>query len=268
MSQPSPVLPSSIPQPRQASTPEKSTDAKRRLEYNRTSASNGCISTCPTSQRAFNEIGEIVHIACDQWACDYCGHILAWRWAERVRYGIALWPGQAYFWTLTLPGWVDSPSRGYEILPHRWKILAQTLRREGEFQYAAFVEAHPHRNEIPHFHIISLMKAPKRLKDMAVSAGFGHQAKEAQINGGTAASYVSKYTSKQGRQMPKGFRRVRISQAWPRLPDPLYPCKVLPMKPREPLEDYLLRVSMSSHTLPSILLERWLSQEAQCPANV
>lgn len=260
MLSPSPVLPASIPQPRQASTPPKSTDAKRRLEYNRTSHSTLRVLACPTAQRAFNEIGEVIHIACDQWKCEYCQRVLAWRWAERVRYGIALWPGPAYFWTLTLPGWVKNPSRGYEILPRRWQNLAQTMRREtGEFQYAAFVEAHPHRMEIPHFHVISLRKAPTRLKDMAVTAGFGHQAKELEINGRMAASYVSKYTSKQGRQMPKGFRRVRISQAWPRLPEPLYPIKVLPMKRAEPLDEYIHRVSRASHTLPSILLERWLN---------
>lgn len=263
MSQPSPVLPVSLPQVDQARQPLKSTDAKRRLEYNRTSRQTPRLSSCPTAQRAFNEIGQVVHIACDQWKCDYCGHVLAWRWAERVRFGIALWPGPAYFWTLTLPGWVDSPARGYEILPQRWDNIRREMQHETEdFQYAAFVEAHPHRMDIPHFHIISLCKAPARLKDMAVAAGFGYQAKEVQINGSMAASYVSKYTSKQGRQMPKGFRRVRISQAWPRLPDPLYPLAVYPMMRGEGLQAYIGRVSRLTHTLPSKLVATWQDRAA------
>jgi len=116
--------------------------------------------------------------------------------------------------------------------------------------------------DIPHFHVISLQKAPTRLKDMAVAAGFGFQAKEVAINGRMAASYVSKYTSKQGRQMPKGFRRVRISQAWPRLPEPLYPYRVFPMKPGETLTGYINRVSMSSHVLPSKLIATWGDKSA------
>jgi len=160
MHQTSLVLPVSLPQDALASQPLKSTDAQRRLEYNRTSRESSRLLSCPTAQRAFNELGQVVHIACDQWKCDFCGHVLAWRWAERVRYGIALWPGPAYFWTLTLPGWVDNPSRGYEILPQRWDKLRNALQyRLGEFYYAAFVEAHPHRMDIPHFHIISLQKA-------------------------------------------------------------------------------------------------------------
>jgi len=201
-----------------------------------------------------------VALACDQWSCDYCRKILAWRWAQRVSYGIALWPDHvAWFWTLTLPSWVSDASTGYKILPARWRALHQTLTRAIRgFQYAAFVEAHPHRAFIPHFHIIALHKAPERLKDMAVHAGFGYQAKEQQINGRMAVSYVAKYASKQGTFIPRNFRRVRISRAWPSLPEPLYEIPVYPIARGEALSGYLRRMSITLGRPVDILRDVYL----------
>jgi hypothetical protein len=192
----------------------------------------------------FDRAGDVIWVPCNQWKCETCQRTLAQQWAKRVRYGIALWPGDAYMWTLTLPGWIDHPALGFRLLPRRWQNLSQTVRRNcEEFHYAAFVELHPYRRNIPHFHIVSLVKAPKRLKDMAVHAGFGHQAKETLISGKQAAYYVTKYASKQGRGMPKGFRRVRTSQGWPKLPEPFIWPEVIYFKAREGLVDYFRRVA-------------------------
>ena len=203
------------------------------------------MENCQNATRAFNSEGQIVLLACGLWSCPRCAQINAFRWSERIRYGLALWrPRPAYFWTLTLPPWVVTPEVGYRVLPERWDALRNRLQyRVGRWLYAAFVEGHPHRAFIPHLHIISLSQAPERLKDLAVSSGFGHQAKEIEINGKMAASYVSKYASKQGREMPKNFRRVRVSRLWPTLPDPLYEFKVFPPKPRESLAAYIFRVA-------------------------
>lgn len=217
---------------------------------------------CQHPERAFNENGEVIQLACDSWSCDDCRHILSWRWAQRVRYGIALWPTrEAYFWTLTLPAWVLSAAKGYQILPERWDNLRKTLQRSvGHFPYCAFVEAHPHRHFIPHFHIISLVKAPARLKDLAVHAGFGYQAMEVKINGGMAVSYVAKYASKADLDVPKHFRRVRISRDWPRLPAPEYPFKVYPIAKREALSAYLRRMSVTLGSDLAVLRDRWLDR--------
>lgn len=184
-------------------------------------------------------------MACDQWSCPYCQRILAWRWAERVRYGIALRTDcEPWFWTLTLPAWVETPEVGYRVLPDRWAHLREKLRWAfGRFTYAAFVEEHPQRNLIPHFHIITFQPSPRRLKDLAVSAGFGFEAKEREICGPEAVRYVSKYVSKQGQAMPRGFRRVRVSQDWPRLPEPTYEFAVYPQKSGETLSAYVYRVA-------------------------
>jgi len=215
---------------------------------------------CPNAKRAFNSKGEVIQLACDQWNCDHCSKVLAWRYAQRVRYGIALWPDhRSWFWTLTLPAWVPDAATGYKVLPARWQSLRQTLRRSiDDFQYAAFVEAHPHRNLIPHFHIITLHKAPERLKDLAVHAGFGYQAKEVEINGKMAVNYVCKYASKGQSTFPRNFRRVRISHQWPKLPTPLYEYAVYPIDRRETLPAYFLRVSTKVGYTVDILRDRWL----------
>jgi len=217
---------------------------------------------CTHEKRAFNQNGEVISMACDQWGCDYCSKILAWRWAQRVRYGIALWPDhRAWFWTLTLPPWVPNAKTGYMVLPARWGAFRQTVKRAvDDFQYAAFVEGHPHRAHIPHLHIIALVKAPERIKDMAVHAGFGHQAKEIEINERMAVNYVTKYASKQGAGMPKNFRRVRISRDWPSLPAPVYPLKVYPIDRGEALSAYLRRMSTALGLSLDVLRDTWLDR--------
>lgn len=216
---------------------------------------------CPNAQRAFNEDGELVTLACDRWGCPYCQKVVAWRWSERVRFGIELWkPRTAYFWTLTLPAWVHYPKTGFRILPGLWANLRQSIRRDlGEWPYVAFVECHPHRALIPHFHIVSLRWEPRRLKDLAVHSGFGYEAKSFQITSKGAAIYVSKYCSKQGYAMPKNFRRVRASYDWPKLPDPGYGKRVLYRKPRESVKAYVRRVAIETGEDYNSLMSTWLS---------
>lgn len=219
-------------------------------------------SRCEHAKRAFNDQSEIVALACDQWSCGYCRKILAWRWAQRVSYGIALrLDHEPWFWTITLPGWVPDAATGYKILPKRWDALRKALQRANRnFLYAAFVEGHPHRGFIPHLHIITFDPSPERLKDMVVHAGFGYQAKEIEINGKMAISYVSKYASKQGQGMPRNFRRVRISRHWPALPTPVYEHKVYPLDRGEALSAYLRRMSTTLGANVALLRDRWLDK--------
>jgi len=134
-------------------------------------------------------------------------------------------------------------------------------RERGTWDYASFVEIHPHRLGIAHFHIISFAPSETRIKDRAAHAGFGYMATEQLIEGWEAARYVSKYTSKQGKEMPRGFRRVRLSQRWPKLPDAIYEIPLLPMRRLEGLADYLGRVSHMSEVDELSLLARWQHKE-------
>lgn len=127
----------------------------------------------------------------------------------------------------------------------------------GKWEYCAFVEGQPKRGGMPHFHIISLIKAPKRLKDMAMQAGFGHQAKEAVVTSDGAAGYVAKYASKSDEAMPRDFRRVRTSRGWAKLPE--YHGMPLIVKARkEFLSEYLLRVSDITGVDLETLQARWV----------
>jgi len=142
-----------------------------------------------------------------------------------------------------MSGKIRSRKFAYSILPKLWDTLRKALQRSfgGKWSYIAFVEGQPKRYGMPHFHVISLKKAPKRLKDMAVSAGFGHQAKEKPVDGKGAAFYVSKYASKGDQHMPGKFRRCRTSQDWPKLPDYEGEAYLVPNK-RETTLDFILRV--------------------------
>jgi len=215
---------------------------------------------CPHAKRAFNAEAQVIRLACDCWSCDYCRRILAWRWAQRIAYGIALRSDrEPWFWTLTLPAWVLDAKTGYKVLPDRWDRFRREQQRGGrEFCYAAFVEAHPHRGFIPHFHIITFAPASRRLKDLAVHAGFGHQAKEIEINGKIAINYVSKYASKGSDSIPRNFRRVRVSRQWPSLPKAEYPIQVYPINRNETLQDYLRRMSVALGRPVDILRHCWL----------
>lgn len=219
-------------------------------------------SACPTPHRMFNTHGNVIAVACDRWKCDVCRQVLAYRWGTRVRYGLALHGGSSYHWTLTLPGKIKTSRYAFLVLPHLWDNLRKGLQRDvGKWDYAAFVEIHPHRVGIAHFHIVTFTKSPDRLKDRAHHAGFGYMATEQLIEGWKAAYYVSKYTSKQGTEMPKGFRRVRLSQGWPNLPTALYDVPLIPMLARESFSTYLHRVALASQQAEIDLFARWEHKE-------
>lgn len=219
-------------------------------------------STCPAPMRMFNAEANVVAVACDRWQCDVCRQVLSFRWATRVRYGMALHGGDCYHWTLTLPGKIKTGKFAFLVLPGLWDNLRKTMQRERKrWDYAAFVEIHPHRVGVAHFHIITFEASTQRIKDRAAHAGFGYMATEQLIEGWEAARYVSKYTSKQGREMPRGFRRVRLSQHWPKLPDAIYEIALLPMQAKENFGNYLDRVALATGQPIPDLQARWQHRE-------
>lgn len=211
---------------------------------------------CPIC-KAFNPGGKIVNVYCGRWDCERCSKINSRMWAWRVRIHIESARGGAFFWTLTLGSKYEAAVDGYRALPRLWDTFRKMVQRiVGKWEYCAFVEGQPKRSGMPHFHIISLVKAPKRLKDMAMQAGFGYQAKEIAVTSSGAASYVAKYASKQDEAMPRDFRRVRTSRGWARLPT--YHGMSLIVKARkEFLSEYLLRVAEITGVDLETLHARW-----------
>lgn len=212
---------------------------------------------CPT-QKAFDHTGKVVNVWCGNWACPRCGKVNARLWAWRVRVHIQDSQGKAYFWTLTLGSRYTTPEQGFTALPKLWDTFRKMVQRAipGKWQYCAVVEGQPKRSDMPHFHIISMTKAPARLKDMAVHAGFGHQAKEKTIDGAQAGYYVTKYSTKSSKAMPKKFRRVRVSQDWPKLPE-YHGLPMIVKAKNEHTSAYIMRVSEITGVGLDVLWERW-----------
>lgn len=222
---------------------------------------------------AFNTDAHLIAVRCGSWYCPHCMKINARHWAWRVNLHLSARHKPAWFWTLTLGRKYKTASDGFRALPGLWDRFRKYMQRlsTGRWEYVAFVEGQPQRGHMPHFHIISLTKEPKRLKDMAVWSGFGYQAKSEKITGAKAAAYVAKYASKQSPLTPKGFRRVRASQGWTKLPpkdsDPL-----IVRANAESLQDYLERVASETSIPLDDVVSAWLSKETaydywEKPAN-
>lgn len=221
---------------------------------------------CPVSV-GFNKSGKAKPIFCHKWTCPRCAKLLARKWAKRARLHIAIGelsgkerhitgtsvPHQTYYFlTLTMPGNIRSVAKAFDALPKMWDRLRQRYTRKygsGSWEYLAFVEGQPERGGMPHFHIITNRQVPIRkkqnkhnVKGFAVRAGFGHQATQTIINSQQAAQYCAKYASKQHPATPKGFRRVRPSQNWAKLPKE--EARLLVKGFDESLVDFFTRVSI------------------------
>jgi hypothetical protein len=228
------------------------------------SASPGKPKKCPVTV-GFSLEGECRVIFCGQWMCPDCAKRLAKRWAKQVRDHIAFnraathaatgeYPADFWFITLTLGSRYRTTKRGFEELPKLWQRLHKAMRRKyPDWQYVAFVEGQPRRGFMPHFHIISNQPLPVKpnkhgritqhaTHDYAHKMGWGFEADQEQVTGAKNASYIAKYASKQSPKTPRGFRRVRASRSWRKLPRD--PTKLLIVKARgEGMVDFIQRVT-------------------------
>lgn len=189
--------------------------------------------------------------------------INARHWSWRVNLHLTQNALTAYFWTLTLGRKYKTAAQGFAALPGLWDRFRKYMSRLNTgktWEYCAFVEGQPQRGHMPHFHIISTIKCPKRLKDVAVWSGFGYQAKEIKVTTGKAASYVAKYASKQSPKTPKGFRRVRASLGWAQLPRK-DGTAIIVRAQKESLQNYLERVAHETAIPLDDVLQEWLHKE-------
>lgn len=212
---------------------------------------------CPALM-GFNLQGHAKLIYCGQWSCPRCSKKLARKWANRVRVHItetSRLDGEAwYMLTVTLGSSEKEVSSAYRKLKKLWNRLRMSITRQvkAKWQYCAFVEGQPHRQSMPHFHIILNVIPPGVLGKKGVVTqhavhnyahrmGWGFEADFSTVTDEKAAWYVSKYVSKGSSVIPRGFRRVRVSRKWtPFVKDPL---KILIVRAQgEGLEKYLERV--------------------------
>lgn len=211
---------------------------------------------------AFNTDGALIAVRCGSWYCPKCMKTNSLQWSWRVRLHMGKRHGPAYFWTLTMGRKYKTAAQAYAALPGLWDRFRKYIARlhPGTWEYVAFVEGQPHRVDMPHFHIISLIKAPKRLKDIAVWSGFGYQADEKRVTGDKAAWYVAKYASKQSPSCPRGFRRVRASRGWTKLPEKGGPGLIVQAQ-KETLQAYFLRVADETGIPVDDVVSTWFRKE-------
>lgn len=207
------------------------------------------MSHCPYGI-GFNDDGRAVALFCGKWSCERCRVGLAKQWAWRASLHIANQNREAYFWTLTLRSNVRTAYQGFRVIPTAWDSLRKTMQREtGKWSYLAFVECHPKRSHIPHFHVLSLTAAPvvgshreQPIKDLAYRSGFGYIALEETVASWKAAWYVAKYASKHDPSIPRNFRRCRSSRDWAKLQEVDLPSYMVRYR-SEHLWEFILRVA-------------------------
>lgn len=212
---------------------------------------------------AFNTDAHLIAVRCGSWYCPHCMKINARHWAWRVNLHLAATNQTSWFWTLTLGRKYKTAKQGFDALPGLWdrfRKYISRLNKGKKWEYVAFVEGQPKRGHMPHFHIISTTKCPKRLKDVAVWSGFGYEAYDDKVTSGQAAAYVAKYASKQSPITPKGFRRVRASRGWTQLPK-REENPIIPRAKAESLQDYLERVADITQVPLDDIVQEWLKKE-------
>lgn len=221
------------------------------------------MSHCPYGI-GFNDHGKAVPLYCGKWSCDTCRQTLAKQWAWRASLHINNQDKPAYFWTLTLRGSIHTAYQGFRVIPTAWDNLRKTMQRStGKWTYLAFIECHPKRLSIPHFHALSLTPAPvvgkhksNPIKDLAYLSGFGYMATEELVQGWKAAWYVAKYASKHDPAIPRNFRRCRCSRDWAKLPKIDLPAYLVKGK-SEHLWEFCLRVADITEIAPETILLRF-----------
>lgn len=161
---------------------------------------------------------------CKQWSCPFCAEQNKRLWAVRAYRGAEVLASQGLeidFLTLTSHEKLNGKQTMY-VWPKAWSKLGQRARRAVDrFEYLLIPEQH--KDGRLHVHAIETAAlGEKWFKDNARQCGLGYMAEEQKIqSAGGAAWYTSKYLTKsiQYEAWPKGFRRIRCSQGWPKLPD-------------------------------------------------
>jgi len=161
---------------------------------------------------------------CKSWQCPACAEINKNLWTVRAYGGAHFLMGQGqelFFITLTSHEKL-TPDQTLWTWPRAWAKLRDRMRYEnnGTFHYLMVPERH--KSGRLHVHAVESSGLGSRwFKDNARECGMGFQAKEEKITSPVgAAVYTVKYLAKSITETnwPRGFRRVRASRSWPKLP--------------------------------------------------
>lgn len=171
-------------------------------------------------------LGKVVFFrpACKSWNCPGCAPNLKKRWVYAAQHGATVLMSEGHaidFLTVTSHEKLNAAG-SLAILSSAWHKLARRVMHVSD-SHEYFLIPEQHQDGRWHIHALITANLKKRWwKDNARACGFGYQSdvQEVQSLGGTY-HYVSKYLGKtlQSTNLPKHFRRVRLSQGWPGLPE-------------------------------------------------
>lgn len=160
---------------------------------------------------------------CKMWNCPNCGAVNRSLWIMRVVSATQQFEAQGLpisFVTVTSHEKL-SPDATIRVLPSAWHKLSMRARRKMKgLNYVVIPETHTDGRL--HLHGIFMAQFSTRWwKDNARACGLGFMAEEAVVFSAAGAGwYTGKYLGKQlnTNQWAKGFRRVRTSLLYPKLP--------------------------------------------------
>lgn len=165
---------------------------------------------------------------CKLWSCPYCAQVNRALWTARAYHGASVLAAEAEdqkttisFLTLTSNRKLG-PEASMLIFQAAWTKLRHRARRSTpQGQYLIIPEQH--KDGRLHAHAVETFNLGTRFwKDNSAEVGLGYMAEEEEAHTpGGAAYYVAKYLAKSlgSQEWPKGWRRVRTSQMWPKLPE-------------------------------------------------
>jgi hypothetical protein len=162
---------------------------------------------------------------CDSWNCEECSRRMSENWILRAEIGareLINNGARVDFVTITSHEKLKSFAATETIWRSAWRTLYAALKRQNvNMQYMIIPEKH--EDGRMHVHALWSAGVSKRwLKDNGRKRGLGYMADVDQVKSPRAAvKYVTKYIGKSlGEDVPKRFRRVRVSQGWAEVPKP------------------------------------------------
>lgn len=168
----------------------------------------------------------ITRANCNLWECPECKIRLRDKWVLRAQMGVREFIGDGLrvdFVTITSHEKLTSFSQTDYVWRIAWGKLYDALKRKAmRLEYMIVPEKH--KDGRMHVHALWTAGVTKKwLKDNARKRGLGYMVDVSQVhNANDASKYVTKYIGKDlGGDVPKGFRRVRVSQGWTDIPEPV-----------------------------------------------
>lgn len=165
---------------------------------------------------------------CDSWKCPECAERLSARWVLRAEIGIRQYIGAGLhvdFITVTSHEKLPSFEATEAVWRKAWPVLYAALKRRAiKLEY--FIVPEKHKDGRMHVHALWTADVTQKwLKDNARRRGLGYQAVvKRDMPTHALTSYITKYIGKSlGKDVPKHFRRVRVSSGWPDIPQPVTP---------------------------------------------